>query len=155
MNLQYLAINLWEFKNIDSLPMNISLDRLDEGQEVAKTLLLHKQVYHKAWYLKFAYDKLKRAQKKVLDGAVQSSSKKTRKSFITSTQEPKCFFCGELGGQMHRASAKYIDSHFRECATKTTYYTSLLAKLATLDMHSLDAKYHRKCLIALYNHART
>ena len=67
MNLQYLAINLWEFKNIDSVPMNISLDRLDEGQEVAKTLLLHKQVYHKAWYLKFAYDKLKGVQKRVLD----------------------------------------------------------------------------------------
>ena len=148
-----LAINVQEFKKIDSVPMNISLDRLDEGQGVAKILLLHKAVYHKACYLKFANDKLKRAQKRALDGAIQSSPKKTRKSFDTSTQEPKCFFCGELGGQMHRASTKNNDSHVRECATKLCD-TSLLAKLTTSDMHALDAKYHRKCLIALYNRAR-
>ena len=96
--------------------------------------------------------KLKRAQKRVLDGAAQLSPKKTRKSLNTPTQEPKCFFCGELGGQMHRASTKNIDSHVRECATKLCD-TSLLAKLATSDMHALDTKYHRKCLIALYNRA--
>ena len=131
--------------------MDISLD---EGQGVAKTLLLHKAVYHKACYLKFANDQLKRAQKRALDGAVQLSPKKTRKSLDTSTQEPKFFFCGELGGQMHRASTKNIDSHVRECETKLCD-TSLLAKLATSDMHALDTKYHRirKCLIALYNRA--
>ena len=55
--------------------MNISLDRLDEGQGVAKILFLHKAVYHKACYLKSV--KLKRAQKRALDGAIQSSPKKT------------------------------------------------------------------------------
>ena len=106
-------------------------------------VLLHKAVYQKACYLKFANDKLKRTQKRVLDGTVQLSPKKTIKNRDTSTQEPKCFFCGELGGQMHRASTKNIDSHVRECATKLCD-TSLLAKLATSDMHALDAKYHRK-----------
>ena len=57
-------------------------------------VLLHKAVYQKACYLKFANDKLKRTQKRVLDGTVQSSPKKTLKSRDTSTQEPKCFFCG-------------------------------------------------------------
>ena len=32
--------------------------------------------------------------------------------------------------------------------------TSLLAKLSTSDMHTLDAHYHRKCLLALYNRMR-
>ena len=84
-----LAINLLEFKKIESVPINISLDRLDEGQGIAETLLLHKAVYHKGCYLKFANNKLKRAQKRA---AVQSSPKKTRKSFDASTQELNCFF---------------------------------------------------------------
>ena len=54
---------------------------------------------------------------------------------------------------MHKASTENIDSRVRECATKLCD-TSLLAKLATSDMHALDAQYHRKCLIALYNRMR-
>ena len=85
--------------------------------------------------------------------AVQSSPKKTRRSLDTLIQEPKCFFCNELGGEMHKASTKNIDNHVRECATKLCD-TSLLAKLATSDMLALDAQYHRKCLIALCNRMR-
>ena len=32
--------------------------------------------------------------------------------------------------------------------------TELLAKLSTADMVALEAKYHTKCLVDLYNHAR-
>ena len=41
-----------------------------------------------------------------------------------------------------------------ECATKLCD-TVLLAKLAVLDMHALDAQYHRNCIIALYNRMRS
>ena len=51
---------------------------------------------------------------------------------------------------MHKASTENIDSRIRECAIKLCD-TSLLAKLATPDMHALDAQYHRKCLTSLYN----
>ena len=37
-----LAINLFEFKMINSVPTDNRLDRLDEGQGIAKTLYLHK-----------------------------------------------------------------------------------------------------------------
>ena len=47
-----------------------------------------------------------------------------------------------------------IDSRVRECATKLSD-TALLAKLAVSDMHALDAKYHRNCLIGLYNRMRS
>ena len=43
--------------------MSINLARLDEVRGIAKT---HKAVYHKACYLKFAIEKLKRAQKRTL-----------------------------------------------------------------------------------------
>ena len=138
---------------MECVPMNISLARLDEGKGIAETLELHKAVYHKSCYLKFANDKLKRAQKRASDMSIQSSPKKTRRSLDTSMQEPKCFFCDQVGGQMHKASTKIIDSRVRECATKHCD-TSLLAKLAVSDMHALDAQYHRKCLIALYNRMR-
>ena len=78
---------------------------------------------------------------------------KTRRHLDTSMQELKCFFCNESGGEMHKARTENIDSQVKECATKLCD-TSLLAKLATSDMHALDAQYHRKCLIALYNRMR-
>ena len=135
-----LAINLMEFKKIESIPMSINLARLDEGRGIAETLLSHKAVYHKACYLKFANDKLKRAQKrtKPISQSVQLNPMKTRRSLDTSMQEPKCFFCNESGGEMHKESTETIDSRVRECATKLCD-TSLFAKLATSDMHALDA----------------
>ena len=47
--------------------MSINLARLDEGKGIATTLLCHnKAVYHKASYLKFSIEKLKRTQKRTL-----------------------------------------------------------------------------------------
>ena len=92
-----LAINLMdpEIKKIDSMPMSINLARLDEGRGIAETLLSHKAVYHMACYnyLKFANDKLKRAQKRTssISQSVQLNPMKTRRSLDTSMQEPKCF----------------------------------------------------------------
>ena len=110
-----LAINLPEFKKLESVPMNINLTRLDNSRGIAETLLFHKAVYHKSCYLKFANDKLKRAQKRASTVSAQPSPKKTRRNLDTSVQEPKCFFCNELGGEMHKASTKNIDSRVRMC----------------------------------------
>ena len=57
------------------------------------------------------------------------------------------------GGQLHNANTTDIDAHVRECATKLND-SRLLAKLAMSEIHTLDAQYHRKCLVALYNHMR-
>ena len=58
-----------EVQEIDSMHayMSINLARLDEGRGIATTLLCHnKAVYHKACYLKFSIEKLKRMQKRTL-----------------------------------------------------------------------------------------
>ena len=92
---QSLAINLLEFQKVNSIPMNDDLARLDDGEGISETLVQHKALYHKSCYLKFANDKLKRAQKRAPDSPLQSSLKKTRNNTDTSTSETKCFFCDQ------------------------------------------------------------
>ena len=93
---QYIASNLLEFKRLGCVPMNVNLDRLDEGYDIAETLSSHSAVNHKSCYLRFTSSKLKRAQKKRASGmSATSISKKTRSMLDTSNpcqQEPICFF---------------------------------------------------------------
>ena len=49
-------------------------------------------------------------------------------------------------------ASKKIDSRVRKCA-KTLQDTALLAKLSAGDLVALEAKYHAKCRVALYNNA--
>ena len=58
------------------------------------------------------------------------------------------FFCG-----LHEASTFQIDRRVRESAALLGD-TLLLARLSMGDMVALEAKYHAKCLLALYNRAR-
>ena len=66
-----------------------------------------------------------------------------------------CFFCGQSAGSdgLHEASTFQIDRRMRESAALLED-TLLLARLSMGDMVALEAKYHAKCLLALYNRAR-
>ena len=65
------------------------------------------------------------------------------------------FFCGQSAGSdgLHEASTFQIDRRVRESAALLGD-TLLLARLSMGDMVALEAKYHAKCLLALYNCAR-
>ena len=65
------------------------------------------------------------------------------------------FFCGKSAGSdgLHEASTFQVDKRVRESAT-IVEDTLLLGKLSMGDMVALEAKYHTKCLLALYNRAR-
>ena len=69
--------------------------------------------------------------------------------------EVSCFFCGEAAGTdgLHEVTTFQVDQHMRKSA-ELTGDSLLLAKLSLGDMVALEAKYHTKCLLALYNHAR-
>ena len=69
--------------------------------------------------------------------------------------EDRCFFCDEPAGSacLHNASTYDIDRKVRRCALELED-TSLLAKLAPGDMIAVEAKYHGRFLMALYNRAR-
>ena len=64
-------------------------------------------------------------------------------------------FCGKAAGSegLHNASTYDIDRKVRQCALELND-TALLAKLSPADMVALEAKYHTRCLTALYNRAR-
>jgi len=55
---------------------------------------------------------------------------------------------------MESCSTLEIDPHVRECTIKLND-TGLLTKLAMSDMHALDAQYHQRYLVALYNHVQS
>ena len=65
------------------------------------------------------------------------------------------FFCGKSAGSdgLHEASTFQVDKRVRESAT-IVEDTLLLGKLSMGGMVALEAKYHTKCLLALYNRAR-
>ena len=50
---KYLATNLLKFKKLNSLPMNVKFEKLDEGSGIAETLRPHSTMYHKSCYLKY------------------------------------------------------------------------------------------------------
>ena len=85
----------------------------------------------KSCYLKFTTSKIQRLQRvsEAMDNA--SSPKKTRRRLNVSSsyQVPKCFFCDDSSGQLHKASTIDIDTRVRECATKLND-SALLAKMA-------------------------
>ena len=91
---EYLATNLLEFQKLNSLPVNVNLDKLDEGSGIAETLQSHAAMYHKSCYLKY---KVRRLQKRVsVTSDDESSSKKTKSQLNVSICQqvqsiPKCF----------------------------------------------------------------
>ena len=73
----------------------------------------------------------------------------------TIASEPSCFFCGHLAGNdgLHEASTFQNDHNVRASAA-VVEDTELLARHSMGDMVALEAKYHTKRLLALYNRAR-
>ena len=70
-------------------------------------------VCHESCYLKFTNDGLKGAQKRTSAVSAQLSP---RRNLDTSMQEPNCFFCNELDGEMHKTSTRNVDTHVSEYA---------------------------------------
>jgi len=64
------------------------------------------------------------------------------------------FFCRKPPGNIgiHEAATFQVNEHVQACAVLFED-SKLLAKLGTTDMVALEAKYHTKCLVDLYNRA--
>ena len=77
------------------------------------------------------------------------------KSTETSVIKNVCFFCGKPPGSngIHEAATFQLNKHVHAC-TVLLEDTELLAKLSSGDMVALEAEYHTKCLVDLYNRAR-
>ena len=154
-----LAENLLLFNELGMVPFAINLEQLNDGSGVDNTLLKNKASWHKSCKDKVNSTKLKRAQKRREQGedATSHSPVKTRRTSLAgegrlNENESKCFFCNDVAGPsgLHKTSTFEIDRSVRESAIKLKD-TDLLAKLADGDMVAIEAKYHVKCLAALYN----
>ena len=66
-----------------------------------------------------------------------------------------CFFCRQPAGHdgLCEAATFQLDQRVRTCATLLED-TELLRQLSAGDMVAIEAKYHIKCLVSLYNSAR-
>ena len=113
--------------------------------------------WHKTCRLRYNNNMLKRAEKREhqspeRDGAPR---KCTRLQSSVKPSEASCFFCDQAAGTdgLHEVTTFQVDQRVRESA-ELTRDSLLLAKLSLGDMVALEAKYHTKCLLALYNHAR-
>ncbi|ELU07992.1 hypothetical protein CAPTEDRAFT_216620 [Capitella teleta] len=68
-----------------------------------------------------------------------------------------CFFCDKPASKkekLSKALTKEVDLKVREAA-ESVGDSNLLNKLSAGDMVSIEAKYHPKCQVTLYNHARS
>ena len=154
--------DLHQFREFDCMPYQIDLSRLDDGPGIESTMMSHHAAWHKTCRARFNKIKLKRAVRRQSSEEGSSSSpnvgerRSGRRVIKSEHQEAVCFFCDLPAGNsiLHDAATYDIDSRVRKCARELED-TILLAKLAAGDMIALEAKYHRKCLVNLYNRSRT
>ena len=149
------AGNVKKFLQISSLPVNIDIDQLNEGEGIEATLRNHSASWHKTCVNKFSALKLERVLKRKRSEIYECDSPaKTRSRLgIATTSMNTCFFCDKSDGNMSTASTIQLDARVREMATRLQDQ-KLLAKLTLGDMTALDAQYHNQCLTALTNRDR-
>ena len=155
-----LAETLIRFNELGQLP--IHLKRLDEGNGIEMTMVANDAKYHQSCRLQYNNTKLQRAEKRARtatseDHNIDTACKYMRSQITDNSilQKDACFFCGKSPGTsgLHEAATFQVDKRVKACAVLLED-TELLAKLSTADMVALEAKYHTKCLVSLYNRAR-
>lgn len=119
-------------------------------------MIANEAKWHHTCMLRYNNTKLKRAEKRVMPSTLSDDVPYKRSRLRSScVNKESCFFCGQAADtdSLHEASTFQIDHRVRECA-ELVQDTLLLGKLSMGDMVALEAKYHTKCLVALYNRAR-
>ena len=163
-----LATNLASFQELNKVPQNINIARLNDGGGIEETLSSHKAKWHKSCYVLYNATKVERARKsqnKLGSKEVTLSlvKQRLRSSFASTSiesadiddrQPPACFFCDKTHGDLHKATTMSLDARVRQIATDMRD-TKLLLKLSAGDMVALDAMYHKDCLSFFYNRHRS
>jgi len=155
-----LSANIICLNELQELPIPVDMERLDEGSGIEATLIENKATWHKSCYTKFNATQVRRAEKR--KSSLQDSElmevparKYTHQSANSEMEELTCFFCAEVASvsePLREVTTLRLDSRVRKCA-HDLQDERLLAKLSSRDMVAQEAKYHPKCLVALYNKA--
>lgn len=153
-----LAETLSDFSDLECLPEDLQLGRLDNGNGIEDTLKQNHAVWHKSCRNRFDKQKLQRAQKRKANKLREpdTSPMKTRHSgTVSMARSANCFFCygNDKNEKLHQAQTHQLDQRVREYAN-ILQDRQLLGKLSEGDMHALDAFYHSSCMTALHNRVR-
>ncbi len=151
------------FDNAGCLPKTIGMSRINDGDGVEATLEHHRAKFHKSCRLQYSKPRLERAMKRKNTEAESSTAcveKKPRREQVSRKQNRSkdcllCLFCEKPASPsdpLHEAMTKVIGERVRRCATKILD-EKLLTKVSSGDLVASEAKYHAKCLVALYNAA--
>ena len=139
-----LAGNITRFRDLDCMPIQVDLSRLDEGEGLENTFVRWKARWHKSCYDLFNSTKLKRAEKRqALESEQPFGGKYTRSASPASLDNcGTCFFCEEYSTRnnpLHNVSTFGLDALVRKCAM-VLQDEKLLAKLSAGDLLELEAK---------------
>ena len=156
------ASRIKRFDELYALPVPIDIQRLDEGKGIELTLVENEANWHKTCHMKFNASKLHRAEKAVECPDERKSKRFTRQNNPECKEKAEgvCFFCNKKSqfnyDSLTEVSTPILDARVRarECATDLND-DSLLYKLSCGSMTDQGAKYHLRCLNALYNKARS
>ena len=137
------------------------LARLGEKDGIAKILLQNKASWHKSCRCKYDKTTYRRIMKRKLQNENKEETQcKLRRSLNEVEDEASktsgmCFFCESTSPlkELSTASTLDIDNNVRHAAYKIADFR-LIAKLSGGDMIAQHAKYHKKCLVQLYDKAR-
>ena len=157
-----LAEDVLSFSAAGCLPNSLDISRLIDGDNVEATLLRYSAKFHVACRLQYSKTRLERAVKRKRtepqsstdSGAKQARVERHNRQHST-TKVSVCLFCEEFGTPskpLHEAMTKVVGERVKSCATQLLD-EKLFAKVSSGDLVASEAKYHAKCLIALYNAA--
>ena len=154
-----LASNLQDFYRLDSKLLPSHYKVLNEGGEkgVENGLVSNRACWHKSCALKYNSNELNRAKKRYCSETVKNTARKSKRRRESAECSKKtCFFCDQPENKesLHNVSTFGLDSRIRQIVLELQD-EKLLAKLSSGDMVALEASYHKSCLTALYNKARS
>ena len=131
------AQNFVRFEELGCSPLKTQLpvDKLRLGQLLKE----NEAKWHKAYEDAFNNTKLQRAEKRKYNEVAASNQTSPVKrrgvslSAATTNSHPKCFFCDETSGELHKASTFSLDDCVRKCAV-LSQDNKLIAKLSCGDL---------------------
>ncbi|KAL5005325.1 hypothetical protein ScPMuIL_018781 [Solemya velum] len=135
--------NVLRFYELQQLPVQIDLKRLDDGDGISITLLNHTAKWHKSCHVKFNATKLKQAEKRKKDdiepgpSVTKKFTRRIGKSEVKETAPRTCVFCDKEASEsdpLRESSTFRLDSRVRMCAVELQD-ENLLTKLTASSLN--------------------
>ena len=110
-----LGEHLIQFQSLGCVPMDIDINRLNDGDGIEATLMRYQAYWHKTCRLNFNPTKLDRLNKKVVQEENEISIQTCSNHNKVDLKDATCLFCGKAAGSegLHNASTYDIDRKVR------------------------------------------